>query len=299
MDRDFVGYGRTTPDVRWPGDAGIAVNFVINYEEGGEISPGNGDLERERMSEAPYVTAPGQRELLQESIYEFGSRVGIWRVIDTLDRHDATATVFVIARAIERNPEVVQAFVERDYDMVGHGYRWQQHLDMDEDVERGEIRKAVETVERLTGQRMVGWFTRPLPSMNTRRILAEEGFLFDSDSMSDDTPYYVPVGDRQHLVVPYTLDVNDIRFWKDTFFTAEHWYQYARDAFDALRAEGSETPRMLSVGLHPRVIGRAGRIAALDRFLEYIRGFDDVWICRRTDLAKYWLEHVPAPEGQG
>lgn len=295
MDRDFIGYGGRPPAVPWPGDARIAVNIVINYEEGGELTPAHGDAERERMSEAPYVTAPGQRELLQESVYEFGSRSGVWRLIRTLDRYDATATVFAVAVALEKNPLVASAFTERGYDMVGHGYKWVQHLDMDPDEERDAIRKSLESVERLTGQRMKGWFTRPLPSMNTRRILVEEGFTFDSDSFADDLPYYVQVDGDPHLVVPYTLDVNDIRFWKNSFFTADDWFTYVRDCFDALYAEGADTPQMMSVGLHCRVIGRPARIAALERFLEHVRSHDDVWICRRTDLADFWLKHVPPP----
>lgn len=293
MERDFIGYGENPPAVSWPGNARIAVNLVINYEEGAELTPANGDHERERMSEAPYVTALGQRELLQESVYEFGSRAGIWRILRVLDRFDAPATVFVVAAALELHPGVAKAFVDRDYDMVGHGYKWVQHLDMTEDEERDAIRRSVKVVEDLTGQRMEGWFTRPLPSMNTRRILVEEGFLFDCDSFADDIPYYVDVEGQSHLVVPYTLDVNDIRFWKDSFFTADDWFDYARDCFDALYAEGAETPRMMSVGLHCRVIGRPARIAALEKFLEHVRSHEDVWLCRRTDLAHHWLESSP------
>jgi allantoinase len=295
MERDFVGYGPQPPAVTLPGGARLAVNLVINYEEGAELTPAEGDDTRERMSEASYTTNPGQRELLQESIYEFGSRAGVWRILRTLDEFDAVATVFVSAVALERNPLVAKAFVERGYDMVGHGFRWVQHLNMSEEEERQAIRKAVASVEALTGQRMTGWFTSPLPSQNTRRILVEEAFTFDSDSFADDIAYYVPVDDRWHLVVPYTLDVNDIRFWKDSLFTADDWFQYARDCFDTLHAEGADIPRMMSVGLHCRVIGRPARIGALRRFLAHVRQHDDVWICRRTDLADHWLKQCPPP----
>jgi allantoinase len=293
--RDLVGYGENSlPDVTWPNGSRLAVNFVINYEEGSEMSPRNGDSARETMSEANYKTEPGQRDLLQESVYEFGSRVGVWRILDALDRYETTATIFAIAQALEKNPEVARAFVARGYDMVSHGYRWVQHLGMEKEAERELIKKAVASIEKTTGQRPTGWFTRPLPSENTRSLLVDEGFLFDCDSLADDIPYYTEVNGKQHLVVPYAMDINDIRFWKNTFFVAEDWFQYARDSFDTLYAESHTKPRMMSVGLHARVIGRPGRIKALERFLAYVRQFPDVWVCNRTELANHWLKEVPA-----
>ena len=295
MTRDLIGYGpHGVPDVTWPNGSRMAVNFVINYEEGSELSPVDGDFERETMSEANYKTAPGQRDVLQESVYEFGSRVGVWRILDALDRYETTATIFACAVALERNPQVTQGFVDRGYDMVSHGYRWIQHNGLEKEAERELIRKAVASIEKSTGQRPVGWFTRPLPSENTRSLLAEEGFLFDCDSLADDIPYYTQVNGKPHMVVPYAMDVNDIRFWKNSFFIADDWFQYARDSFDALYAESRTKPRMLSVGLHTRVIGRPGRIKALERFLAYVRQFPDVWVCNRTELAKHWLKEVPA-----
>lgn len=294
MPRDLIGYGTDrVPDIVWPSGGRLAVNIVINQEDGSELSPINGDTERESMSEAVYKTAPGQRDLIQESVYEFGSRVGIWRILDVLDRYEVTATIFAVAVALEKNPLATKAFVDRGFDMVGHGYRWRQHLDLDKEAEREVIRKAVASIESSTGRRPLGWFTRPLPSENTRSLLVDEGFLFDCDSLADDVPYYTEVDGKQHLVVPYTLDVNDIRFWKGSLFVGGDWLQYARDSFDTLYGEAKTKTRMLSVGLHPRVIGRPGRIGALDRFLSYVRSFNDVWVCNRTELAEYWLREVP------
>jgi allantoinase len=293
LDRDFVGYGPHPPRARWPEGARLALNVVINYEEGAEQTPIHGQPERELMSESVYPAPPGERELIQESAYEFGARAGAWRILRTLDRFGTIATVFACGAAIERNQGVATAFVERGYDFVGHGYRWVQHFGMTESQERDDIRQTLRSIEQTTGQRIVGWYTRPMVTTATRRLLAEEGFLYDCDSLADDLPYYVTVNEQPHLVVPYSLDLNDIRFWKGSFFTADDWFHYARDCFDALYAEGADAPKMMSVGLHCRIIGRPGRILALDRFLGYVLGFRDVWICRRTDLARHWLEVHP------
>jgi peptidoglycan/xylan/chitin deacetylase (PgdA/CDA1 family) len=291
--RDFAGYGAEGASVVWPGDARIALNLVLNYEEGAERTPLDGDRQREPLNEGGYSAADGERDLLQESVYEFGGRAGVWRVLRAFDRFGVIATVFASGLALERNPGAAAAFKAHGYDIVGHGYRWIPPSGMGEEEERAMIRRAVESIERTTGQRIVGWYTRPPVTMNTRRILAEEGFVFDSDSLADDLPYYVRVNGRIHLVVPYTLDVNDIRFWRNAFFTAGDWFDYARDCFDVLYSEGGSAPKMMSVGLHARIIGRAGRAAALERFLAHVRLHTDVWICRRTDLARYWLEHYP------
>lgn len=294
MIRDLVGYGQTPPQVRWPDGSRLALNFVINYEEGSELTPANGDAGRERMSEAMYATEPGDRELIQESVYEYGSRVGVWRVIRQLEEHGVTATVYASAVALERNEQVTRSLVDHRFDFVGHGYRWWPHYGMSVDEERASIAQALDSIEASTGQRPIGWFTRPLPSINTRRLLVEAGLAFDSDSLADDVPYYTPVDGRPHLVVPYTLDVNDIRFWKNSLFTADDWFEYARDSFETLYEESRGVTRMMSIGLHPRVIGRPGRIGALGRFLDYVRQYDDVWICNRSELARYWLATVPA-----
>lgn len=294
MDRDLVGYGQTPPGVRWPDGSRLAVNFVVNYEEGSELSPANGDTGRERMSEAMYTTEPGDRELTQESVYEYGSRVGIWRLIRQLEEHGVTATVYSSAVALERNEEVTRALVDHHFDFVGHGYRWWPHYGMSIDEERASIVRALDSIEASTGERPIGWFTRPLATVNTRSLLVEAGLAFDSDSLADDLPYYTKVNDRPHLIVPYTLDINDIRFWKGSLFTADDWFRYARDSFDTLYRESRDCTRIMSVGLHARVIGRPGRIGALGRFLDYVTRFNDVWICNRNALARHWLATVPA-----
>jgi allantoinase len=279
--------------VEWPAGARIALNVVLNYEEGAERSPLDGDPEREALSEVVYAIPAGERDFIQETAYEYGSRAGVWRVLRLLDQFEVPATVFASALALERNPPAAAAFCDRGYDFVGHGYRWVPHLGMSEKDERDSIRRAVASILSTTGQRIAGWYTRPPATIHTRRILSEENFLFDSDSLADDLPYYVEVSAKPHLVVPYGLDVNDVRFWRASFLTANHWFQYARDAFDTLYEEGARAPKMLSVGLHSRIIGRPGRVAGLRRFLEHVRSHSDVWICRRTDLARFWVDHYP------
>ncbi|MBI2320572.1 MAG: polysaccharide deacetylase family protein, partial [Chloroflexi bacterium] len=242
MPRDFVGYANKPPAFEWPGGARLALNVVVNYEEGSERNRVDGDEELEPLTEATYPVQAGEREFVAESVYEYGSRVGIWRIIDLFDKYQVRPTIFTCAVAMERNPIVTQAFVERGYDMVGHGYRWISHFTMAEDEERDQIRKAVESVKRTTGKRMIGWFTRPPQTINTRRILVEEGFLFDSGAINDDLPYFQEVKGRPFLIVPYTLDINDIRFWKGGMFLADHFASYAIDAFDALHRESARVP---------------------------------------------------------
>ena len=296
IPRDFVGYGGRPPQFKWPGEARLALNIVVNYEEGAERNLLDGDQDLEPLTEAVYPARPGERELALESFYEFGSRVGIWRLIDLFDRYGIWPTVFACGQALERNPSVAQAFVQRKYDMVGHGYRWVSHFGLTEEQEREQIRKATASIQRSTGQRIIGWFTRPPQTVVTRRILAEEGFLFDCGAYNDDLPYFQEVRGRPFLVVPYTLDVNDVRFWKAGFFTASDFSAYCIDAFDALYKECARTPRMMSVGLHPRIIGRPGRIVGLDRFLAHVLEHADVWIASRTEIARFWAGRFAPPE---
>jgi len=291
MPRDFIGYGDRRPKFEWPNGARLAVNIVVNYEEGSERNVLDGDTE----IESPYPVEPGGREFALESFFEFGSRVGIWRLIELFDQYQVPPTIFACALAVERNPSVAKAFVERKYDLVGHGYRWISHFGLSEEQERDQIRKAVESIQRITGRRLVGWFTRPPQTLATRRILAEEGFLFDSGAVNDEIPYFQEVQSRPFLIVPYTLDVNDIRFWKGQMFTAHDFEEYCRDAFDVLYRESARAPRMLSVGLHPRVIGRPGRILGLERFLARIQDCRDVWLATRTEIARFWLEQFAPP----
>lgn len=295
MPRDLIGYADKRPAFEWPNGARLALNLVVNYEEGSERNTLDGDEEIERASESPYPVDSGRRELALESFFEFGSRVGIWRLIELFDDLRVRPTIFACGQALERNQAVAKAFVERGYDMVGHGYRWISHFGLTEEQERDQIRKAVESIQRTTGQRIVGWFTRPPQTLATRRLLAEEGFLFDSGSLNDEIPYFQEIAGRSLLIVPYTLDVNDIRFWKGQLFTAREFAEYCIDSFDALYRSSARSPRMLSVGLHPRVIGRPGRSVGLERFLAHVRNYPDVWIASRTEIARFWLERFAPP----
>ncbi len=296
MPRDFIGYGNKPPKFQWANGARLALNLVVNYEEGSERNRLDGDEELEPLTEASYPARPGERELASESFYEFGSRVGIWRIIDLFDKYQVHPTIFACAVALERNSMVAQAFVERKYDMVGHGYRWISHFKFNDEQEREQIRRATVSIQSTTGQRIVGWFTRPPQTVSTRRILAEEGFLFDSGAFNDDIPYFQEVKGRPFLIVPYSLDINDVRFWKTGLFTATDFETYCTDAFDALYHESARAPRMMSVGLHPRIIGRPGRILGLDRFLAHVRDYPDVWIAPRTEIARFWADRFAPPD---
>jgi allantoinase len=278
----------------WPGGARLAINFVLNFEEGAELSPAYGDPAREFMSETVYPTGPDQRDLLQESIYAFGATLGVGRLCDSFTRAGLPFTVFACGAAVERSPDVAQMLAEAGCDFVGHGYRWVPHLNLSREQELESIDRTVEAIYSVTSRRIAGWFTRPLPSASTRRLLVSRGFTFDSDSYRDDAPYYEAVDGHDHLIVPYTIDVNDIGYWR--FSVSPHdWYQYARDTLDVLYEEGALHPRMMSIGLHARISGRAGRLAGLRRFLTYVAELPDVWVCHRTELAAYWRATVPPP----
>ena len=296
--RDLIGYGSTPPDANWPGSAQLALQFVINYEEGGENSIVHGDTGSEAfLSEIIGAESwPGQRHPSMESIYEYGSRVGVWRLLKLFKQKQLPLTVFAVGMALERNPAVADMALEHGHEICSHGYRWIDYRHVSESVEREHIQKTVEIIARLTGERPLGWYTGRT-SENTRRLVLEEGgFLYDADSYDDDLPYWTRVGDRSHLVVPYTLDNNDMRFaTPQGFNSGEQFFAYLRDAFDTLYAEGATLPRMMSVGLHCRLVGRPGRIRALERFIDYVRSFDRVWICRRIDIARHWQRQHPAP----
>ena len=296
--RDLIGYGPTPPDANWPGSARLALQFVMNYEEGGENSIVHGDAGSEAfLSEIVGAESwPGQRHPSMESIYEYGSRVGVWRLLELFKRKQLPLTVFAVGMALERNPAVADMALEHGHEICSHGYRWIDYRHVSESVEREHIQKTVDIITRLTGDRPLGWYTGRT-SENTRRLVVEEGgFLYDADSYDDDLPYWTRVGDRCHLVVPYTLDNNDMRFaTPQGFNSGEQFFTYLRDAFDTLYVEGATLPRMMSVGLHCRLAGRPGRIRALERFIDYVRGFDRVWICRRIDIARHWQRQHPAP----
>ena len=296
LDRDLIGYGRCPPNPNWPGGARLALNFVVNYEEGSEYSIGDGDERTdtgltERVSA---VTPMGQRDLAAESMFEYGSRVGFWRLFRLFRERQMPFTVFACALALERNPQVAQAIREEDLDFVSHGWQWVQHFKLTETEEREHIRKAVASLEKTLGRRPLGWYCRYGPSENTRRLLVEEGgFLYDSDTYNDELPYWVTVSDKPHLVIPYTLTNNDSKFGSGDFSKAADFYDFMKDAFDLLRDEGATAPKMMSVGLHARLIGHPARAAGLASFLDYVREFDDVWLGGRDDIARHWVEHHP------
>jgi putative urate catabolism protein len=294
--RDMIGYGRTPPDPRWPDGARLALQFVVNYEEGGENSILHGDPASEAfLSETVGAEPwPGLRNRNMESVYEYGSRAGFWRLWRLFTERSLPVTVYGVAMALERNPEAVAAMLEADWEIASHGLRWIDYRDVPRDEERRHIAAAIRIHIETTGSRPLGWYTGRV-SENTRALVMEEGgFLYDADSYADELPYWVEGPKGPHLVVPYTLDANDMRFAMPGGFSAgDEFYAYLKDSFDTLYAEGG---RMMSVGLHCRLAGRPGRAAALARFLDYAAGHDGVWITRRIDIARHWHEHH-RPEG--
>jgi len=294
--RDMIGYGANAPDPKWPGGARIALNFCINYEEGGENAILHGDRASEGlMTDVPghptFTALEGKRNLLVESIYEYGSRAGIWRLLRLFHQYDVKSTIFAVGMAMERHPAAARAMANAGHEIATHGYRWIDYGDFSEAEEKRHMQLAIDALRNTTGQRPVGFFAGRM-SPNSRRLAAEEGgFLYDSDSYADDLPYWVKEGSHDVLVIPYSLETNDMRMTVPGGFTdGEQFFGYLRDAFDMLYAEGG---RMMSVGLHPRVIGRPARAQALKRFLEHVRKHDKVWVSRRDDIAKHWREHFP------
>ncbi|HXJ82414.1 MAG TPA: polysaccharide deacetylase family protein [Candidatus Methylomirabilis sp.] len=294
--RDMIGYGANPPDPKWPGDARIAMNFVMNYEEGSEASVPDGDGISEGGLTEVAGAEPGRqgRDLAAESMFEYGSRVGFWRVMRIFEERGLPLTVFGCALALERNPPAAAALVKAGFDVCSHGWRWVKHYDLAIDEERQHIRQAVQSLTATTGQRPLGWYCRYGPSINTRRLLVEEGgFVYDSDAYNDELPYWVDVGGRPHLVVPYSLGPNDMKFGRGMLSTAEDYFTYVRDGFDVLYREGRKHPKMMSLGLHLRLIGHPSRAAGLERALDYITKHSGVWICRRIDIARHWMATHP------
>ena len=290
--RDFIGYGENPPDIVWPNKARIAISVVVNYEEGSEYSLLDGDTHHETNNEVPSPVPLDQRDLFNESFFEYGSRVGVWRLLNLFERYGVQTTFYCCAVALERNPEVARAIVERGNEVCGHGYRWQEYHSMDRESELDSIRRTVESLERTTGVRPVGWFTRYGPSLNTRELVAgEEGFIYDSCSMNDDLPYFVRVNEAPWLVIPYSFETNDARFWRGGLVSVNDFFEYLKDTFDCLYEEGQSFPKMMSVGLHCRITGRPARSRAVQRFLEYASGFPDVWFARRDEIASHWLSN--------
>ncbi len=300
--RDMVGYGSRPPFADWPGKARVAVQFVLNYEEGAESCVLHGDSHAEQfLSEMFNPAAYPERHLSMESIYEYGSRVGVWRFLREFERRGLPLTVFGVAMALERNPEATAAFRDLGHEIACHGWRWIHYQNVDEATERAHMALALERISALTGERPLGWYTGR-DSPNTRRLVADDGgLLYDADYYGDDLPFWTRVKrtdgqEVSHLVVPYTLDTNDMRFALPQGFShGDPFFAYLKDSFDLLYAEGEERPAMLSIGMHCRLLGRPGRFLALQRFLDYLEAHDRVWICRRIDIARHWQTHHPAP----
>ena len=295
--RDLTGYGPKPPHAHWPRKARIAVQFVLNYEEGGENAILHGDAASESfLSEMIGTPAlEGVRHMSMESLYEYGSRVGVWRVLELFRRYDMPLTIFGVAMAMERNPAAVEAFMKAGHEIASHGYRWINYQYVPVDVERQHMQHAIEIQKRLTGERPLGWYTGRT-SPNTRKLVIEDGgFAYDADDYNDELPFYDTRYGKPQLVVPYTLDANDMRFLAvQGFNSGEQFYAYLKDSFDALYAEGRDTPRMMSVGLHCRIAGKPGRIFALERFLRYVSKKPGVWFARRIDIARHWAKRYPA-----
>jgi peptidoglycan/xylan/chitin deacetylase (PgdA/CDA1 family) len=289
--RDLVGYGDKPPKVEWPDRKSLAVQVVVNYEAGGERTVVSGDEGPETFGEFPSYGAPPKRDMAIESIFEYETRVAIWRMLSLFRRHAIKTTFFATAKTLEANAEAAKAIVESGHEICSHGYRWIEHFTMTREEERECIKNAVALIGRVTGQRPVGWYCRE-PSPNTIELLAEEGgFLYDSDVYNDDLPYYVNVEGRKFLLIPYTPDVNDFHYFSNRFANAEEFFQYLKDSFDYMREEAKANGKMMSIGTHVRISGRPGRTVALDRFFKYAKQFDDVWFARRLDIAKWWIAH--------
>ncbi|HML81236.1 MAG TPA: allantoinase PuuE [Thiomonas arsenitoxydans] len=298
--RDLVGYGRNPPQANWLGKARVALQFVLNVEEGGENCVLHGDAGSEQfLSELFNPAAYPARHLSMESIYEYGSRAGVWRILREFERRGLPLTVFGVGMALQRTPDLARACVELGHEIACHGWRWIHYQNLDEATEREHMRLGMEAIEALCGVRPLGWYTGR-DSPNTRRLVADfGGFAYDSDYYGDDLPFWLQVRKTDgslapHLVVPYTLDSNDMRFaLPQGFAQAEDFYIYLRDSFDALYAEGEDQPKMLSIGMHARLLGRPGRIRALQRFLDHVQRHDRVWIARRIDIARHWQAEHP------
>jgi allantoinase len=297
LERNFVGYGRNQPDPKWPLTARVAVNIVANYEEGAEINVPDGD----KFSEGTLTDAgnSGQdiagRDLAAESMFEYGSRAGFWRIYEMFRRRSLPLTIYGCALSLERNPEAAAAIREAGWDVCSHGWRFAKHYELDEVEERAHIKKAVASIAATTGHRPVGWYCRYAPGLNTRRLLVEEGgFLYDSNSYADDLPYWVEVKGKPHLVIPHTFSNNDNRYARGWISTSSEFYNYLKDAFDVLYREGAEHAKLMTVSLHMRVSGHPARSQGIERFLDYIAGMERVWICSRLAVAQHWYQnHQP------
>lgn len=295
LQRDLIGYADAPPDPRWPGGARVALNFVMNYEEGSEPSFQDGEDHTEiALTEAPMDPDVRGRDLAGEGMFAYGSRVGFWRLMRLFQERGLPMTVFGCALAIERNPKAAAAIAASGFDVCCHGWRWVQHYWLSEEEEREHIRKAVASLKAALGERPLGWYCRYGPSLNTRRLIVEEGgFLYDSDAYDDELPYWRLVEGKPHLVVPYSLTHNDAKFGRSGMVTGREFFEFLKDGFDMLWEEGARTPKMMSVGLHMRLVGHPARASGLARFLDYVAAKERVWITRRLDIARHWMDTHP------
>ena len=293
--RDLIGYGPTTPSGNWPNGARIAVNFTLNLEEGAERHIDHGDgISESILHEVGGEGRPGERDLNAESMYDYGARAGFYRLMRCFEERGLDFTINVVGQALALNPEAQKAVAASTADIHAHGWRWIDYWGMPEAQERDHIQRTIDIITEVTGARPVGWYTGR-PSLNTRRLVVEEGgFLYDSDSYADDVPYWTHEYGRPHLVIPHSIDTNDSRFFRTSgFITGDDFFAYNRDAFDVLRAEGG---KMMTIGLHARLIGRPGRIAGLYRLLDHMVGSGAAWIAKREDIARHWIQEHPAPK---
>lgn len=292
-DRDMVGYGKNVPVVTWPNDARVAISIVLNWEEGSELSFFNGDFKNPQgLLETPASTGTEVRDLAAESVFEYGSRVGIWRLARLIDEHKIPITLFTTAQALERHSEFADYVREKKHEPAGHGYRWDRMWEFSREEEREQIKLAIATIEKACGQRPQGWYSRYSASVNTRELLVEEGgFVYDSDAYNDDLPYFTNLSGKKHLIVPYSLTLNDGRFATSPGYADPAGFlDHLKRAFDELWREGETQPRMMSIGLHARLIGQPARLSALREFIEYTEKKGQVWYARRIDIANSWLE---------
>jgi len=294
LERNFTGYGRRPPDPRWPNDARLALNIVVNYEEGSEASFPDGDGHSESaLAEGGSGSFEG-RDLAAESMFEYGSRVGIWRVLRLLEERGLPATAFACSQALERNPEFAQFIRDSDMDVCSHGRRWIRAQHLTEEQETQEIRRAFDSIIQTTGRPPAGWYCRYAPTVHTRKLLVEHGgFIYDSDAYNDELPYWTTVQQKPHLVIPYSLTNNDVKFARGAMATGDDFFAFINDAVEMLCREGAQTPKMMSIGLHVRLIGHPGRAAGLERLLDSLARRTDVWMCRRIDIAHHWLQTFP------
>lgn len=294
-ERDLIGYGEIPPAVQWPGGAKVAVSIALNYEEGAESSIALGDdFDEDIAVFGGWSSPPERRSMMKESFFEYGSRAGIWRLLNILKEFDVQSTVFACGLALERNPEAAKAMVRDGHEVACHGYRWRGTIGMDFDEELADIRRCISSIENTTGVRPVGFYLRDGITERTREILVNEGFLYDSNSYSDDLPYFVPAGGKQHLIVPYAGDTNDGRFWgSGSLATADDFLTVLKDSLDMLIIEGKTVPKMMSVGIHTRIGGRPGVAIALRRFIEYALVQEGVWLATRAQIAEWWIDHAP------